>query len=152
MRDPGLPVALALAAVLILVPLPSQLRVRNVAVLIMITGTFLINVIYLVNTLLWAGNVRDVAPVWCDISQYYPPSLTDREVLIQRIYYFTATNFQSYYSLLGVGTALCTCKHLGWVSSKHSTASGRPHRVLFEVALCCVLPLVSIPIRKSLHR
>jgi pheromone a factor receptor len=73
MHHPELPVATALASVLILAPLPSQsrTRVRSVAILILIVGTFLVNVICLVNSLVWAGNVRDVAPVWCLISGFF---------------------------------------------------------------------------------
>jgi pheromone a factor receptor len=69
MRHPELLAAASLASVLILIPLPAQVRVRNVALLVLIVGTFFINLISLVNMLVWAGNVRDVAPVWCDIGK-----------------------------------------------------------------------------------
>jgi hypothetical protein len=71
MRYPVLPVVSAIAAILVLVPLPSQLRRRNVATLSLIIGTFLLHVAITVNTLVWAGNVRDSAPVWCDICQFH---------------------------------------------------------------------------------
>ena len=67
MRHPELPVSAALAAVVILIPLPAQVRVRNVALQVLIVGTSFVNIISLVDTLVWAGNVRDVAPAWCDI-------------------------------------------------------------------------------------
>ena len=57
----------AIAAVLMLIPLPAQLRAGNVALITLLVGSFFINVLYLVNSVVWAGNVRDVAPVWCDI-------------------------------------------------------------------------------------
>jgi pheromone a factor receptor len=69
MRHPEFLAAAGLASVLILIPLPAQVRVHNVALLVLIVGTFFINVISIVNTLVWAGNVRDVAPVWCDIGK-----------------------------------------------------------------------------------
>jgi pheromone a factor receptor len=69
MHHPELLAAAGLASVLILIPLPAQVRVRNIALLVLIVGTFFINVISVVNTLVWAGNVRDVAPVWCDIGK-----------------------------------------------------------------------------------
>ena len=67
MRHPELPVSAAFAAVVILIPLPAQVRVRNVALQVLIVGTSFVNIISLVNTVVWAGNVRDIAPVWCDI-------------------------------------------------------------------------------------
>ena len=71
MRHPELPFALAVAVILILVPIPSQIRRRNVATLVLITSTFLLVVTSLVNTIVWAGNLRDVtvAPIWCDICE-----------------------------------------------------------------------------------
>ena len=73
MRLPEFPAAASLASVLILIPLPTQIRVRNVALLVLIVGTFFINIVSVVNTLVWAGNARDVAPVWCDIGESSPP-------------------------------------------------------------------------------
>jgi hypothetical protein len=69
MRHPEIPVGAAIAALLILIPLPSQIRVRNVALIVLITYTFIIDIILIVNSLLWAGHARDIAPVWCDICQ-----------------------------------------------------------------------------------
>ena len=67
MRSPELPALAALVIISVLLTLHTQIRMRNVPVLaagtvITITGT-----VYLVNSLVWAGNVRDVAPIWCDI-------------------------------------------------------------------------------------
>jgi pheromone a factor receptor len=53
----------------LLLLLPTQIRLRNIAILAPITCMILVNITYFVNTLVWAGNVRDVAPIWCDISQ-----------------------------------------------------------------------------------
>jgi hypothetical protein len=69
MRHPEIPVGAAIAALLILIPLPSQIRARNVALIVLIIDNFIINIILIVNSLLWAGHARDIAPVWCDISQ-----------------------------------------------------------------------------------
>ena len=69
MRYPEIPAASCIVAVLLLVPLPSQLRAPNIACLTLILSTFLLSIINTVNTLVWAGHYRDVAPVWCDIGQ-----------------------------------------------------------------------------------
>src|SRR5438876_1148128 len=67
MHNPELPVATVIAAVLVLIPVPTQLRLRNIPVLALLGGAFFLNVVYLVGVLVWAGDVHDVAPVWCDI-------------------------------------------------------------------------------------
>jgi hypothetical protein len=69
MRYPEIPVLSAIVVVLLFVPLPSQLRARNIATLTLIVSTFLGSIITIVNTLVWNGNTRNVAPVWCDIGQ-----------------------------------------------------------------------------------
>ena len=68
MQYPQLPIAAFFSAFLILVPLPSHWRARNVATLALIFWLFFADFIYGVNSILWAGNVLDRAPVWCDIS------------------------------------------------------------------------------------
>ena len=67
MRYPEISAISAIAAVLMLIPLPAQLRAGNVALITLLVGSFFINMLYFVDSLVWAGNVRDVAPVWCDI-------------------------------------------------------------------------------------
>ena len=66
MRYLEIPVLSAIAVVLLLVPLPSQLRARNIPTLTLILSTFVANIVDIVNMLVWNGNTRDVAPVWCD--------------------------------------------------------------------------------------
>ena len=64
-----LPVTSAIGAALILVGLPSQLRARNVAIAMIIIGSFLLHTFNVANTIVWAGNVDDVAPIWCDFCE-----------------------------------------------------------------------------------
>jgi pheromone a factor receptor len=71
MHHPEVPTASALAAVLILIPLPAQIRSGNVALIALSVGSFFISAIYLVNSLVWAENSLDVAPVWCDIGRFF---------------------------------------------------------------------------------
>jgi pheromone a factor receptor len=57
----------SVVAIVLLVPLRTQIRVRNVAVLTLIGCTTLLHIMHTVNTLVWAYTVRDVAPIWCDV-------------------------------------------------------------------------------------
>jgi pheromone a factor receptor len=64
---PELPLASGIIALLVLVPLPAQLRARNIALITLLTSTSILNITYVINSLMWAKNVRDMAPIWCDI-------------------------------------------------------------------------------------
>ncbi|KAG8719611.1 a-factor receptor [Ceratobasidium sp. 395] len=68
MRDPVFPVFCALGIVLCLLPLPWHWKARNTGTLLYLGWTITGCVIYFVNSLVWAGNLRNPAPVWCDIS------------------------------------------------------------------------------------
>ena len=83
MRRPELPFALAIAVILLLVPLPSQIRKGNIAVLTLMISTLLLVITYLVNTLLWAGHSRDVAPLWCDICKSVSLYVLDQRPAIE---------------------------------------------------------------------
>jgi hypothetical protein len=65
-----LPVVAFLAAALVLVPLPWHWRARNVGTLAIIAWLFVINMIYGINTIVWAGNVSNPVPLWCDICEF----------------------------------------------------------------------------------
>ena len=146
MRYPDIPVLSAIGAVLLLVPLPSQLRARNIATLTLILSTFLESIISIVNTLVWNGNTRNVAPVWCDIGEI--PSNVDQEPASYPTYSLpTASTFDNSWRYLALGACLCICKHLEWITSSRSGGSSRHHRSLFEITFCFIVPLISIPIR-----
>jgi hypothetical protein len=66
-----------------------------------------------------------------------------------KIILFTATNFWMYSQLSMEFSALCICKHLYWISSPESAFGKAPNRVFSELALCCLAPLISIPLRTS---
>jgi hypothetical protein len=68
MQHPELPIFAFLAAVLVLIPLSWHWKARNVATLSIIAWLFVVNFIYGVNSIIWAGNVNNPVPVWCDIS------------------------------------------------------------------------------------
>ena len=65
----ALRIATGVAALVILVPLPTKIRVGNLALLTMIGNCFLINLIRCINVVVWVDHIRDVAPIWCDISR-----------------------------------------------------------------------------------
>nr|CAA71964.1 pheromone receptor [Coprinopsis cinerea] len=123
MKYPALPVFAILGALLVLIPLPWHWRARNVATLSIIAWLFVMNVIYAVNTIVWAGSIRDVAPVYCDI----------------------ATKL-----IIGASHALplatlCICKHLEMVSSSRTVSydvSDKKRRMIFEGVMCFVLPMI----------
>ena len=71
MRHPELPILSAIAAGLLLVPLPSQLRTRNIPTITLILTVFLLCVVITVNGLVWDGHARDVAPAWCDFGKLF---------------------------------------------------------------------------------
>ena len=151
MRYPEIPVLSAIVAVLVLVPLPSQLRARNIATLTLILSTFLGNIITTVNTLVWNGNTRNVAPVWCDIGQIF--HLSDLSPVYQESASHStysqpiASTFNNSWRYLALGAALCICKHLEWITSSRSGVSSRHHQFLFEITFCFIVPLISMPIR-----
>ena len=58
-----------LAAALVLIPLPRQIRVRNIAVIAMIFWLSSFCFTLAVDSIIWAGNVKNSAPLWCDISE-----------------------------------------------------------------------------------
>ena len=64
---PELPLASIVVALLVLLPLPAQLRARNIALITLLISTSILNIIYVINSLVWAENIRDTAPIWCDI-------------------------------------------------------------------------------------
>ena len=68
MLHPELPFFAFLSSTLVLIPLAWHWRARNVATLAIIFWLFFANLINGVNALIWAGNVNDPVPVWCDIS------------------------------------------------------------------------------------
>jgi pheromone a factor receptor len=58
-----------ICAVIILLPITSHYKAKNVATLSMIAWLFTINAIRIVNSIYWANNVDYGLTVWCDISE-----------------------------------------------------------------------------------
>ncbi|KAF8981163.1 GPCR fungal pheromone mating factor [Cyathus striatus] len=123
MLHPELPIFAFLAATLVLVPLLWHWRAGNVAIVSMIAWLFAVDVIYGVNAIVWADNVVDHAPVWCDIST---------KIVVGVSY------------ALPICT-LCICKHLEAVSSNRKVSydvSDKRRRMIFEGVMCIGVPLI----------
>ncbi|EED83563.1 hypothetical fungal pheromone GPCR, STE3-type, partial [Postia placenta Mad-698-R] len=119
----SLPAASFIAAVLVLTPLPSHWRARNAATLSLIAWLFVVDVIYGVNSTVWANNVEVRVKVWCDITTKI---------------------------MIGVSTALpactlCICKHLELIASGRAVRTTREDKrkqTFFELAMCFGVPMV----------
>ncbi|KIJ64368.1 hypothetical protein HYDPIDRAFT_154822 [Hydnomerulius pinastri MD-312] len=123
MQNPSLPAAAFLAAILVLVPLPWHWRARNIGTLAIMAWLFVLNLIYGINTIVWAGNVNNPVPVWCDITT---------KIII-------GAN-----SALPIAT-MCVCKHLELVSSNRRVRFDhvdRRRRIIFDSLMCFGLPLI----------
>ncbi|KAF9441475.1 fungal pheromone STE3G-protein-coupled receptor [Macrolepiota fuliginosa MF-IS2] len=118
-----LPVFAFLAAFLVLVPLPSHWRARNVATLAIIAWLFAVDIVYGINAIIWADSFHNVAPIWCDIAT---------KIIVGASY------------ALPIST-MCICKHLERVSSSRKASFGhndRRRRIIFEGVMCFGLPLI----------
>ncbi|ESK91513.1 putative fungal pheromone ste3-type [Moniliophthora roreri MCA 2997] len=112
-----------IAAASVLLPLPSHWRARNIATLSIISWLFVLNLIYGIDAVIWAGNADIVVPVWCDI--------TTKLIVGANIALPAA--------------CLCVCVHLERVASTRVasvTTADRRRRNLFEVSMCVLLPIV----------
>ncbi|KAL1937922.1 hypothetical protein VTO73DRAFT_12672 [Trametes versicolor] len=65
---PIFPIVAALGTVLALIPLPWHAEAGNTGTCYFMIWTALGCLNQLVNSIVWAGNVDNVAPIWCDIS------------------------------------------------------------------------------------
>ncbi|KAF8239216.1 STE3-domain-containing protein [Tricholoma matsutake] len=118
-----MPLGALFAALLVLVPLPWHWRARNVPTLSMIAWLFVSNVIFAVNSIVWADSVDLVVPVWCDIT----------------------TKIQIGSTLALPACCLCICIHLERISSTRqvqSTDIQKRRRMVFDIVMCWGLPMV----------
>ncbi|KAL6308811.1 pheromone A receptor-domain-containing protein [Sparassis latifolia] len=125
MMEFGLPFGAFLAAILVLVPLPSHWRARNVSTISMIAWLAVVNVILGVNAIVWANNVEIQLVSWCDI--------------VIRV---------SVGSNLALPAAcFCLCMHLERVASVriiHATQSDKRKRMIIDLLLCFGVPMIYI--------
>jgi pheromone a factor receptor len=67
MRHPGYPICATLGLVAVLLPSPWHWRAKNISTLGLIFWLSLTNLTIVINTSLWADNIVDRSPGWCDI-------------------------------------------------------------------------------------
>ncbi|KAI0078456.1 fungal pheromone STE3G-protein-coupled receptor [Panus rudis PR-1116 ss-1] len=117
------PAAAVIAAILVLAPLPSHWRARNVATLSLIAWFFVMNLIYGVNALVWARNSAPRIVVWCDIT----------------------TKLSIGASTAIPAAAMCICKYLEQAASGRMvrlTHADHRKRRIFEFAMCWAVPTI----------
>lgn len=73
---PYFSIAAAVGTVLVLIPLPWHIEAMNTGTCYYMIWTALACLNQLVNSIVWAGNVNNPAPVWCDICEYSASSLS----------------------------------------------------------------------------
>ena len=64
---PLFPIFAFLGFILPLIPLPWQLEAWNTGTVYFILWSSLASLNLFINSIIWAGNVKDVAPIWCEI-------------------------------------------------------------------------------------
>ncbi|CAE7191323.1 unnamed protein product [Rhizoctonia solani] len=122
---PELAVVSFICTVLVLIPLPWHWRSRNIPTLSFIFWLTVVNIPRGINAIIWAGNTKDHAPVWCDIT----------------------TKLEMGANWGFCSTAVAMCRYLAHVSSPHHRIEKAPEkrrRVMFEIFMCAVLPLISM--------
>jgi len=70
MLHPAIPTLGFIAAILALIPLPRQIQARYIPTIALTWWLFGACIIQSVNKIVWAGNVNNPIPVWCDISEF----------------------------------------------------------------------------------
>ncbi|KAI0946031.1 hypothetical protein AcV7_010118 [Taiwanofungus camphoratus] len=123
MHSPCVPAGAFIAAILVLVPIPSHWRARNAATLSLISWLFVVDIIYGVNATVWSDNAEVRLLVWCDITTKI---------------------------IIGASSALpaatmCICKHLELVSSGRVvrlTNEDKRRRTIFELVMCFGVPMI----------
>ncbi|KAG8809281.1 a-factor receptor, partial [Serendipita sp. 400] len=61
-------VACGLSLALLILPAPWHIKARNAGTILYIAWSFVGNLVYLVNSIVWSGKRHNPAPIWCDIS------------------------------------------------------------------------------------
>nr|ANB67024.1 pheromone receptor [Agrocybe salicacicola] len=118
-----LPIASFICAVLSLAPLPWHWRAGTVPTVSIALWLFVSNLINGVNTIVWAGNVRIVSPIWCDIST---------KIIIGANVALPASIF-------------CLCIHLERVSSIRQISTShvqKRRRQWFDGLMCFGIPMI----------
>jgi len=149
MQYPFLPFFAFLAAVLVIIPFPWHWRARNVATMALMFWLCIVNIIFGVNAIVWAGNVNNPIPVWCDISTWSFVSFT--KSILNALQTATKIAVGASYAL--PLATLCICKHLEMVSSSRKVSydlKDRKRRMIFESVMCFLVPVIFMALRASI--
>lgn len=138
-----------LAAVLVLIPLPTHWRARNIPTVSLILWLFVLNVAHGVNVIVWWDNLQLQLLVWCDIGS-----------CICVVFRTQASNAPvSSVSKLVIGAnmalpAACFCLAMrleGIAAVRHAKTShsDKRRRLLVDIAICFFVPCVYMALRES---
>ncbi|KAK0184871.1 GPCR fungal pheromone mating factor [Armillaria mellea] len=118
-----LPAVSFISAALVLLPLPWHWRARTIPTISLILWMFVSTLIDGINAIVWADNVRIVAPVYCDI----------------------ATKIMVGSTVALPSSIFCLCVNLERIASLRevrSTNAERRRRKIFDCILCFVVPVI----------
>lgn len=144
MPHPGMPACALIAAILVLVPLPYHLRVRNFGIISIIAWISAVNLIYGVDAIIWADSVEIVAEVWCEISESF-------HALIQ----FGSHGCSATRIIVGASVAIPACclsiaiRMDQLASCREVTAKTSRRRLLVDIFLCWGCPATVMALCKS---
>jgi pheromone a factor receptor len=144
-----LPIGAFVSATLVLVPLPWHWRARNIPTLSIIAWLFIANIIYGVNSLIWANNVRIVVPVWCDIGEEYSWLC----IFVSNRPSTAVTKLQIGATMSLPACCLCLCIHLERIASVRQVGTShreKRNRMIFDLLMCWGIPVVYMALRTVL--
>ena len=150
MRYPIFPVGAFIGVFLVLIPALWHWRARNVPTVSLIMWLFTLNVVYGVNSLIWSDNIRDKAPMWCNICG----------CLVSKATRLTHPNFvhpTAAKLIVGASTALpacavCICKYLAMIGGNRTVGLDHKDRrriALFDFGFCWGIPITFMALRQS---
>ncbi|KZT69400.1 STE3-domain-containing protein [Daedalea quercina L-15889] len=121
----ALPLGSFIAAILVLIPLPSHIKAQNLSTVAMVLWLFAVNVAQGINSIIWMNNVEVKLVVWCDI--------------VTRLF-------------IGSNTALpaacfSLCMHLERIASARAvltTNADKRKRVIVDSVLCFGVPAIYV--------
>ncbi|KAF7331661.1 Pheromone B alpha 1 receptor [Mycena kentingensis (nom. inval.)] len=114
--------------VLSFIPLPWHLEAYNVATCAYMIWTGLACLVLFINSIVWQGNMLDMAPTWCDIS----------------------THFLNGFNLAIPATSLCINRRLYQIASVRTvtkTKTQQRREIIVDLLISVGLPVLQIPLQ-----
>ncbi|KAH7338566.1 STE-3-like pheromone receptor [Rhizoctonia solani] len=127
------PIVSFICTILVLSPLPWHWRARNIPTLSLIFWLTAVNLPHGVNAIMWADNIINHAPVWCDI--------------------FTKLEIGAHYAY--AASTVCICRNLARVCSPYYTipnAAQKRAQLIFEIFMCAVWPAIGMVLHIVVQR